>query len=145
MIIGITGRGGSGKTTLSKKIIQKYTNYAYINVDNLIEQKILISTNLINNVNEYFKDREYSIQDVVMAYFDKNDKNNIIHNFFLKEVGDKVNDLIEGIRSNNIVIDWFLLHEIFYCLPLDIKIMTYAYFSTVLKNKASLLLNLIEN
>lgn len=126
MIIGITGRGGSGKTTLSEKIVKNYPNYIYLNVDYLIEQNVLKSTKLLDVINNYFKDKKYSIKDVMMAYFDKTEKNNIIHNYFLKEVAYQINLELKKFSSNDVIIDWFLLHEIFEYLPLDVRIMTFA-------------------
>lgn len=126
MIIGITGRGGSGKSYLSNKILKRYKDYSYINVDNLVESKVLTSKRLIYNVNNYFNDKEYTIKDIMMAYFDKNVKNNKIHEFFVKEVALQIIEEIDNINSKNIIIDWFLLHEIFDYLPLDVRIMTCA-------------------
>lgn len=126
MIIGITGRGGSGKSTLSKKIQQRYPNYAYIEVDKIIETTVMNSQKLLHNVNTYFDDKEYKIEDVIAAYFDKNEKNNIIHDFFIKEVASEIMKFIDKHEAENFIVDWFLLHEIFHLLPLDMRIMTYA-------------------
>lgn len=126
MIIGVSGRGGSGKSTLSKRIIDKYDNFIYIDVDNIIETKVLKSTELLKEVNSYFTDKEYTINDVVMSYFQKNEKNNIIHHLFTKEVARQILICIKGNFGKNIVIDWFLLHEIFDLLPIDITILTVA-------------------
>ena len=90
MIIGISGRGGSGKSTLSRKIVDRYDNYIYIDVDNIIETKVLKSSELVETVNRYFSDRKYSINGIVMAYFQKSQKNNIIHKFFTNEVAKQI-------------------------------------------------------
>lgn len=79
MIIGITGRGGSGKSFLSKKIQQQYPDYVYIEVDKIIETKVMNSKKLLNDVNTYFLDKEYKIEDIIAAYFEKNEKNILIH------------------------------------------------------------------
>ena len=126
MIIGITGRGGTGKSILSKKIQQRYPNYIYIEVDKIIETNVMNSQKLLNSVNNYFNDKEYKIEDIIAAYFDKNEKNNLIHDFFLKEVASEIIKFIDKYDGSNFVIDWFLLHEIFDLLPLDMCIMTYA-------------------
>lgn len=126
MIIGVSGRGGSGKSTLSKKIVDKYDNFIYIDVDNIIETKVLKSTELVEEVNRYFSDSEYSINDIVMSYFNKSERNNIIHKFFTNEVAKQILISIKENYGKNIVIDWFLLHEIFDLLPIDITILTVA-------------------
>ena len=126
MIIGITGRGGSGKSFLSKKIQQQYPDYVYIEVDKIIETKVMNSKKLLNDVNTYFLDKEYKIEDIIAAYFEKNEKNILIHGLFLKEVASEIMQFIDKYEDKNFIIDWFLLHEIFDLLPLDIRIMTYA-------------------
>lgn len=126
MIVGITGRGGSGKTTLAKRIVKKNSNFIYVDVDNIIETRVMTSSTLIENVNFYFSDKKYLIKDIILAYFKKTEKNNILHRFFLEEVARQINMILYENKGKNYVIDWFLLHEIFELLPLDYKILTIA-------------------
>ncbi len=137
MIIGITGRGGSGKSFLSKEIQRKYPNYIYIEVDKIIETKVMNSKRMLNDVNTYFEDKEYKIEDIIATYFDKNEKNILIHRFFLEEVASEIMKMIDKSKDKNFIIDWFLLHEIFDLLPLDIRIMTYADYEIRVKRVKS--------
>ena len=54
MLIGITGRGGSGKSTLSKNIISKNSSFIHLEVDTLIETKIFTSNKLVDDVNRFY-------------------------------------------------------------------------------------------
>lgn len=126
MVIGITGRGASGKTTLAKKIIEKYPNYTYVEVDKLVETKVLNSKELLHTVNSKFHDKSYTMNDIVQAYFNKTEKNNYIHSLFVEEVANQILKYMKQDNEKNYIIDWFLLHEIFHLLPIDVKIMTYA-------------------
>lgn len=126
MLIGITGRGGSGKSTLSKNIISKNSSFIHLEVDILIETKIFTSNKLVDDVNRFFTDKEYTLNDVILSYFDKSEKGKQIHKLFLNEVAAQVNLFISQNSDKNIIIDWFLLHEIFDLLSLDYKILTIA-------------------
>lgn len=123
MLIGITGRGGSGKSTMAELIQQNNPNYVYIKVDDLVEKYVFNSSRLLNNVNSQFKDKIYTIKDIVMAYFSDNEKNKKIHQLFVEEVENVLNEKIASLKSKNVIIDWFLLHEMNSFKKMDIKIL----------------------
>lgn len=124
MIIGITGRGGSGKSTVAKLIKKHNPEFFYIDVDLLVENSVLNSDILINKVNMLFKDKKYTIDDIVMSYFKKDEKNRKIHRLFIDEVERVLYDKISSLNSKNIIIDWFLLHKMTLFKDIDIKILT---------------------
>ena len=77
MIIGITGRGGSGKSTIARYLCSKNPTYKYIEVDNLVEKKVFKSKRLLEKVNKYYKDKKYDINDIVSCYFKADEKRKI--------------------------------------------------------------------
>ena len=123
MLIGITGRGGSGKSTVAQLIQHSNPNYTYIKVDDLVEKYVFTSSRLLNNVNNQFTDKEYTIKDIVMAYFSDDEKDKKIHELFVEEVETVLQEKIASIGSKNFIIDWFLLHEMSSFKKMDIKIL----------------------
>ena len=105
MLIGITGRGGSGKSTVAQLIQKDNPNYTYIKVDDLVEKYVFTSSRLLNNVNNQFTDKEYTIKDIVMAYFSDDEKNKKIHELFVEEVETVLQEKIASIGSKNFIID----------------------------------------
>lgn len=122
MLIGISGRGGSGKSTFAKQLILKHPEYEYIEVDKLIEQKVLNSERLINNVNSKFIDKKYTIEDIVKAYFKFDLKSKELHNCFLEEVELVIHERLLRINKENAIVEWFLLHRLSSFDFYDIKI-----------------------
>lgn len=125
MLIGITGRGGSGKSTVAR-LIKKYNpDYEYIEVDLLIEKYVLNSQRLLNKVNLSFNDKRYIMKDIVMSYFKFDKDSKKIHQMFVDEVERVLIEKINLLSSENIIIDWFLLHELKLFERVDIKVLTH--------------------
>ena len=124
MLIGITGRGGSGKSTVAKLIKKNNPSFGYIDVDLLVEKYVLKSKRLLDEVNLKFNDKKYEIQDIVNAYFNKDSKSKEIHQLFLNEVERVLCEKISLLNTENIIVDWFLLHKMKTFKDMEIKILT---------------------
>lgn len=126
MIIGITGKSGSGKSSLSKLIKKFGDNFEYIDFDSIAHQtlddeevQLLIkrildikvsSTNRKELANFIFnnQNKTLEVKMVTVLMWDK-----------MKEIiDDKIKD-----NSKNFVFDWILLPETHYFKMCDIKIL----------------------
>ena len=124
MRIGITGRGGTGKTTLAKTITKNHKNFIHIEVDKVIDEKLSVSTELIDRVNnevgkEYNK--KYSFLEIKNSFFTKNDENKKIKKIFLDELNKELLREMSD-SSKNYVVEHFVLDEIDLFEDCDYKI-----------------------
>ena len=123
MLIGITGRGGSEKSTVARLLQEKNASFDYIEVDLLVENIVLHSTDLIQAVNTRFPGFNYTIGDIIKAYFKTDPKSQAIHKLFVDEVERILYQTINKSSKANHIVEWFLLHEMDSFKNMDIKIL----------------------
>ena len=120
MIIGITGKSGSGKSTYAEKL-SKENGYAVVHIDE-IGHKVLESDYVKNKLIEIFgaTDRK-QIGDLIFT-----------HRHLYKEMSDLVwDDMKREIdlllsKHNDIILDWLLLPHTHYWNMCDKKILVVA-------------------
>lgn len=125
MLIGITGRGGSGKTTLAKKIVNNHKNFLHIEVDKIIEEELINNQKLIDKVNETVGrkyNKQYDSKDIIDAYFKKDEESLEIHSIFINQLNEILNDKIENVIDKNIVVEHYFLDKFDVYKKSDIKI-----------------------
>ena len=120
MIIGITGKSGSGKSTYAEKLA-KENGYAVVHIDE-IGHKVLASDDVKNKLVEIFgtTDRK-QIGDLIFT-----------HRHLYKEMSDLVWDEMKSeinkiLNSHpNVILDWLLLPHSHYWNMCDKKILIVA-------------------
>lgn len=120
MIIGITGKSGSGKSTYAEKL-SKENGYAVVHIDD-IGHKVLESDYVKNRLVEIFgtTDRK-QIGDLIFT-----------HRHLYKELSDlvwddmktEINKLLDS--HPNVILDWLLLPHTHYWKMCDKKILVVA-------------------
>lgn len=109
MIIGVTGKSGSGKSTFAKALAKRL-NYQYVDID-VIGHKALLQPEIINTIKSKYPDieDEYGyvdrkrLGDIVFSNRDEmRALSDCVYNYMKKEI-------LAALYSNKVVLDWILL------------------------------------
>ena len=126
MIIGITGKTASGKSTISKFLSNKY-NFKYIEVDKLVERIMTngkidkIRTSLSNDHQIYDK----SNVDIADSFFSYDVDSYIMDLNFKREIDNEILKEIKKYPEDAIIIiDWMMLEDSFIFNKCDLLIKT---------------------
>ena len=127
MIIGITGKSGAGKSTISRYINENIDNILYISVDNVVEENI--KGNIIEKVNrelyEKFKMGPYPRVEIIDSFYNEDDEHKLIYSIFKRHMVEDTRARIEYYKSTgkDIIIDWFMLEVSDLMNDCDVKIL----------------------
>lgn len=125
MLIGITGKTASGKSTVSKYLSSKY-GFKYIEVDKIVQD--IMKNGTIQNINDDLRNNHevYAKSNVEIAdSFFSNDINSYLMDLNFKKAID--NEILKEIRKYNekdIIIDWMMLEDSFLFSKCDMLIKT---------------------
>ena len=93
MIIGITGKSGAGKSTISRYINNNKEDVLYISVDNVVEDNI--KGNIIEKVNKELYEKynmgPYPRVEIIDSWYEEDDE----HNLFILYLKDTLLKTLE--------------------------------------------------
>lgn len=126
MIIGITGKSGSGKSSLSKLVKKFGDNFEYIDFDSIAHQT-LDNEEVQNLIKRLLNIKVSSTNRKELANFIFNNQNKTLEvKMVTILMWDKMKEIIDDKikdSSKNFVFDWILLPETHYFKMCDIKIL----------------------
>jgi len=126
MIIGITGKTASGKSTVSKYLKDKYS-FKYIEVDKLVEK--IMKHGSIEKIKKYLYIEHQvdskSCEEIADSFFSYDIDSYIMDLNFKREID---NEILKEIRKYDkddvIIIDWMMLEDSFIFNKCDLLIKT---------------------
>lgn len=127
MIIGICGKSGSGKSTLALKLMEKYNNSIYLDIDKIghdIYKYKEVREELVkyfgsNVVNKEQVDRK-ALGSIV---FNDKSKMDILTDITWGYMEMEIDNVIKNNLDKIIILDWILLTKTKYASMCDVKIL----------------------
>ena len=138
MLVGVTGRGGVGKSSLCRFLLSRYSDFFdYIEVDKLVEERVLSSSLFLSHINAVYSDKLRGIDDIISCYFSDDYLSSCIHQEFLNFVSNELMSELFLHENKHLLVDWFLLHRLPCFSLFDIKIGLYLDLSSRLSRVSS--------
>lgn len=114
MLIGICGKGGVGKTTISKYLISKIDNTIYCDIDNIVNE--ILNGDIIYDCAKVNKNRKYFVTKLL-------EKDDNFTNIFFQYLDKNIEKYILENKDKNIIFDYFQLEKTKQFELLDLKIL----------------------
>lgn len=127
MIIGITGKSGSGKSTACRYLNANLDNVLYISVDNIVEENI--KGNIIEKVNNELREKynmgPYGRVEIIDSFYAEDDEHKFVYEIFKKHLVEDVRERIKYYKKTgkDIILDWFMLEVSDLFNDCDMKIL----------------------
>lgn len=130
MLIGITGKSGSGKSFLAQKLVEKINNSIWIDIDK-IGHMSLNDEKIKNSLIEHFgsdiiMDNLVNRKKLSNIVFNNKNELNFLNNLTEKYIKNKIKQVIADNKDKIIILDWALLGETEFLNLCDIKILVKA-------------------
>lgn len=127
MIIGITGKSGSGKSTACRYLNANLDNVLYISVDDIVEENI--KGNIIEKVNNELREKynmgPYGRVEIIDSFYAEDDEHKFVYEIFKKHLVEDVRERIKYYKKTgkDIILDWFMLEVSDLFNDCDMKIL----------------------
>ncbi len=127
MIIGISGKSGSGKSTISKLICDSKPNSLHCDIDKIGHEVLLLKEVKMELIKTFGAD--IVIEDYVdrkklgMIVFENREKMKELTSITWSHMELMIDEIIEKNKNNMIVLDWILLPQSKYFDMCDYKIL----------------------